>query len=421
MITNRRRYASKHALTFGSIPEINYRRQFSCTDPFGEDLNGNNGPYAKYAGTLEYMDDVITPNYRRLSAEGHVFMNPMHRVKSVMPETNTSDVNLTHVPPSCAGQPGEYHSERRYRAQGWGFNLYAGWMDFISSPVDVQQPPWLFSSEELSGIVKEATTSCLAKRGQSAKSNLWESVAEAHKSVGLIRDLLGQAERITRNRSLIAKSKALGSAYLLLRYGLGPIMNDIASIQKGLKEKVGTVRVSTRGNASASRQNTTSRVNIYSIFFTFTVNNIFAERVSVRALSLDELVADVASNIGFSTKGLITLPWELIPYSFVVDWFANVGDYLNAITPLFNVKQLGSCVVVERNWEVRTFFGDTQPQNPSEYTVSTPLSGGMQWTYTDKTRYPDIGGPSLVIKSDFRFNEVTRFADAISLILQRLG
>jgi hypothetical protein len=34
--------------------------------------------------------------------------------------------------------------------------------------------------------------------------------------------------------------------------------------------------------------------------------------------------------------------WELIPFSFVADWFVNIGPYVRAITPKVGVHSLGS-------------------------------------------------------------------------------
>lgn len=39
----------------------------------------------------------------------------------------------------------------------------------------------------------------------------------------------------------------------------------------------------------------------------------------------------VVERFGLSAENFLTTAWELIPYSFVVDWFIPVGNYLNKI------------------------------------------------------------------------------------------
>jgi len=346
-------------------------------------------------------------------------MNPMQQVVSTMEMRSTSNVAIRQIAKDCAGLPGEYNIQQVYKPTGWGFNIYALWMTYITSASTFKSPPWLFSGSEVSDAISEATTQCLANRGSPGKSNLWESVAEAHKSVGLISDLLDSAKKVLSNGGLLHKAKASGSAFLLLRYGLGPLISDISSVQQGLAKELGKVRLTSRGFVTSNRNSTSTRVTPYSTLFTFKIQDNYSESLVIRAMSIDELVATTASNIGFSTKGLITLPWELIPYSFVVDWFANLGDYLNALVPLFGVKQLGSCVVLRREFSVNSLLLDTQPTG--SYTLDQPLSGSMNWTHKETTRIPTLGGPKVVIKSNFRFDTVPRVLDSVSLILQRLG
>jgi hypothetical protein len=67
--------------------------------------------------------------------------------------------------------------------------------------------------------------------------------------------------------------------------------------------------------------------------------------VSVRTGILYEL--DHRDVFGLSFKEIPITAWELVPYSFVIDWFVNAGDYIQAVTPKLGVKVLGSWSTTE--------------------------------------------------------------------------
>lgn len=54
----------------------------------------------------------------------------------------------------------------------------------------------------------------------------------------------------------------------------------------------------------------------------------------------------------------ITTAWEVIPLSFVADWFVNFGDYLTATTSSWSsmASQLAGCVAVRTATETTTYL-----------------------------------------------------------------
>lgn len=417
-VYNRTRYKSVFSSSAGhSIGQYFQDRFPSCSDGIADRLVTNNGPYNKFGGRLEVMHDVVTPGFSRMSRSGTVLMNPMQRTISEYTSYGSSLCKITENSVSCSGSQA-YIRTHEYRPTGYGWNMYAGWADRILSPTSIIGPPSIIPGTDINSAVGEATTSCLAKRG-SPGNNLWETVAEARKSTRLLGDLMRSATEVVGNNSLVRRAKSASSAYLLLRYGLGPIIKDVESIKKGLLKKTGLARVTSRGKSDIERFQVTSREFSYNNIFYPTIQDTISEEFRVRAMSLDELTADMWSNIGFTDKGLITLPWELIPYSFVVDWFVNIGDFLNALVPMFSVRQLGSCLVIEQRFSVLSTF--TSSRGGSGYTVSTAPTGTCLWVHEVKRRIPNIGGPSIRIKADFGFDRLVRVADAVALAVQRLG
>jgi hypothetical protein len=58
--------------------------------------------------------------------------------------------------------------------------------------------------------------------------------------------------------------------------------------------------------------------------------------------------------------------WELVPFSFVVDWIVNVGDWLEAVQPKVGVRTLAEGITVKSE---RTLF-----RNVTGWEISTTVA-----------------------------------------------
>jgi hypothetical protein len=195
------------------------------------------------------------------------------------------------------------------------------------------------------------------------------------------------------------------------------LINDIVGVIEGLQETKGRVRKSTRSKAPLLIQASEARP-VDSVIYQHSILAKHEDNVQVRAGSLDEMDVSMLFNIGFSPKSLITLPWELIPYSFVIDWFANVGDFIGSLVPDFGIKQLGTYTTVQR---YRTM---TLTQGPCSaapgWIFDTVPSGEYTTTVQTKIRSVRPLRRRLVIKENFKLRNRERALDALSLLLQRI-
>lgn len=381
----------------------------------------NQGEIVRRFGKYRNMDDVVVPGFHKKSSQGSVFMNPMRSSEYEFIRSYGGHAGEVQEKIDTCSPP--YNYKKR-----WRFNLLQGSLvDLLydASPVIDQNgrlfmPSSVISSDDTGRAIAEATTQCLSNRGRS-QNNLWETLAEADKAAGTIPGIVKSGfKTLSRNKRIFDNAKAAGNAWLAWRYGLSPIMQDIAAVVDGIAKKVGNQRVTARGYTSVTGS-LNSVTHGFSAFgsYTYSRTSTTVETLSVRVMSLDEYYVSLLHNIGFTYKGLVTLPWELLPYSFVVDWFANVGDFFGALVPDPTLRQLGTCVVIERSQSVVVSTGNYSPISTVTF-VSAPSDSGCEVLYRSKSRAPGIGGPSLNIRGDFRLTNAKRAADAISLITQKI-
>jgi len=60
----------------------------------------------------------------------------------------------------------------------------------------------------------------------------------------------------------------------------------------------------------------------------------------------------------FASLGVnpLVTAWELIPYSFVIDWFVNVGDYINAHTSANYADEYQACISRRDSYTTKKYF-----------------------------------------------------------------
>jgi len=121
----------------------------------------------------------------------------------------------------------------------------------------------------------------------------------------------------------------VASDWLALQYGWLPLLSDTKAMaehcaQRALDaERTSVPLVIIKSGAKTGTSYSTKTANsVKSGVKTSSCRVTIRAKVNVQYLR-------TAQNTGLNP---LTLAWELMPYSFVVDWFADVGDYLNRLT-----------------------------------------------------------------------------------------
>jgi len=156
------------------------------------------------------------------------------------------------------------------------------------------------------------------------------------------------------------------------RYGIMPLVYSLRDAQKALDKgtvvkdrKVCVVQPKPTGNAEPSS------------FYYYTVETEGTVKVAATAVQrFSSISQSRMSTIGFNP--LVTA-WELIPYSFVFDWFVNVGDYINIHTTANFSDECNACIS-QRDSITRTTKLVTQAHGHTPWTdmtYSVPWAGNV--------------------------------------------
>lgn len=337
--------------------------QLSYTDQGIRQPQYDSHSEAGIAGVYSTMKDNKHPGFLRNFKKGGVFMSDCELTRSTTELDNTT---LTVGP-----------------HQYWGMLALGG--DWTTQWVANQSAGLGQTGPDLSA---QLINSVYAKM-KAAPILSGEILLDLDKTVSMLRhpfkrsrDLLGKMRRYKLQRlgkTTASAARASSDAWLEYRYGWQPIIIDCETATNEVRKH----------RAYKDRRRLVVRDGMtlsYSKDKSFSFNNgtysgtgSVSEKLESRhnAGLLYDVVSQSASQhlqevLGYRPGDLSVTFWERVPYSFVVDWFVGVGDWLQAVTPVPGLSVQGSWYTVVDTWEKDI------PSGPVSRTVST----GTPRTYT---------------------------------------
>jgi len=152
-------------------------------------------------------------------------------------------------------------------------------------------------------------------------------------------DLLKDTSRIARK---------FGEEWMQYRYAIMPLVYSYRDIQKALKRH-SQVRERATTNITPRDLN----ISLPPSGSTYVVQE-YNGCITIRGCVFEDFLLDEVSKVsGIGFNPLVTL-WELIPYSFVVDWFVNVGDYIARKTSMSFAQRAWACTSRRDNYSYTT-------------------------------------------------------------------
>jgi hypothetical protein len=130
------------------------------------------------------------------------------------------------------------------------------------------------------------------------------------------------------------QAKAVGNAWLELTYGWKPLLSDVyGAVETLAKSNNRPNRIFIDKSGSAKRQATKTRKDPSAVPFGELANYMtITDKCQVKykvTFSVTSAPVNDLAKLGISNPAL--LAWELLPYSFVVDWFLPIGGWLNSL------------------------------------------------------------------------------------------
>jgi hypothetical protein len=150
--------------------------------------------------------------------------------------------------------------------------------------------------------------------------------------IAFLKDLRHPTEMIPKLRNL-TKLKTLAHNYLTVDYGILPTISDLQSIWRAL-HKVAPY-VDSKGHTTYSAGHSETK-NIGDV--SYSLDQHIKVAINDEDISFVEIINKIDS-AGFlpTCENL----WDLLPYSFVVDWFVSIGDFLARIDSRQRIARLG--------------------------------------------------------------------------------
>lgn len=386
-------------------------------------------PWSIPYGLTRTMTDWVTPGYLYILRNGGIVNTPAYSVvEKYQPSIGSRTVigtvpgttDCTNVLSGYVGAAFEGYGEARIHPSNLTNLVDANWLVNkavidVHSRVEEPKTLSLVTAAEFGKTVNLLATSArtianvirLAKSGGTSK--------QARKALG--RDF----------KLAPVKTSVQGAAkrWLEWRYGWGPLLMDInGTLQAISSGNFVQKRKIVRGSSEQEKRSERLLPGTYvpgnrPNHGSYSLKFIETEKVSVRSYILYEADLKFQPLSAFGVQNLASTAWELIPFSFVLDWFIPIGDWIQAMEPKLGVRYLASGYTVTRLQSLRRdvvgFVAPNTGDGHNYIELLTLIGHSDLYERTTRHRSTHLPDPLQAIV-DVKLNK-KRFADAIALMV----
>lgn len=334
-----------------------------------------------------------TPGYHKIVEKGG--MLPLNAYRRWDYQGDVSLGTLIHTDTCSGGRTSVY----TYTGYGPGLRLWDG--ASLTGDVSVLDP---WDRVNTDALIIAAMADILPDL------DALTTAVEAKKTFQMVRDVRRDAKDLIRSALRGGKHtvKAASDAWLAWRYGWQQLGRDISNVHDFLVTPLSTIVVSGQSGQSFTEAMTeTSTSSWTNVDHLYTYN--FSYDTSVRARVLAKYKVDTLNALADPAISF----WESIPYSFVADWFVNVGDVLAA----WKVRTSVDSIYASLGWKQTVRVQGTREASANATGTVTGV-GTSSETFSSKGRIP-TSIPSLVPSIDVNLNS-TRITDLAALCAKRI-
>lgn len=253
-----------------------------------------------------------------------------------------------------------------------------------ASGVGIQLPTAVWQSDVSSDALNKAAIGIRKKikevdqkfSGPTFLGELSQTIALIKSPASALRGHTGLfLDRMARQKAKQNKrqfSKTLADSWLEYSFGVAPLIKDITSIAEAAQNMVvepHLKRESFTGFAEKATSDLRSGVTPFGLntYYSRDVIDrckaIYTVGVRPEVLRANNALEAVIAQGGFNLNEVLPTAWELLPWSFLIDYFSNIGDVISAATTsMTNVRWVQLTTIEETLFRVHS--GNIEP-NPA--------------------------------------------------------
>lgn len=202
--------------------------------------------------------------------------------------------------------------------------------------------------------------------------------------------------------------KALSGAYLMKKYVVDTSVSDAKEVQQGLKDFMSRPKLTRLHSRQASASTQEGYVVDHTAVLTVEIGTYptwFTGR-------LQEFIGKAKS---WGLYPDVTNLYDMLQYSFVLDWFVGVGDLVSSVNDYMDVLwyfPVDHSIQSER-WTFTVLASELLPDYPG-------LTGSVQFSYYTRWVSSDVPMPPVHLETGSGLSTTSRGSQATALAVQRL-
>lgn len=269
-------------------------------------------------------------------------------------------------------------------------------------------------------LLNQAKTECLLKLGD-MKAALGENLATAAQTADLLADttinLLQGLKALRKGDIGYLKQKGLGfvrnpkkwsDLYLQYSYGWKPMIQDIYGTYQLFQEQMEPALIVKAQRTVESYASAKPTTNLQSTWES--QGGVRGQHRCQLWGQLDDYYKHVVQQAGLANP--LSIAWEVVPYSFVLDWALPIGNVLNALTATRGLSFVGGFVSLHAEGHIEaTLIPSGNYQELSRRGVDCDVF------FYKRTKLTDFPTPLPYAKSPFSTTHVLK---AIALFTSRI-
>lgn len=370
-------------------------------------------------GTVEQMDDTVTPAFKNLVINGYIVNNDMSRVKTTR-STSTSGPKFSTVIGGVTyfGDLGGPH---------WTVNILT----------EAKRPPNrpVLSIDE-QNMIDLAATRAFANIGKPQYQG-FVSLGELRETLSYLRNPVASGIKLANTLARLSRKSGLtrgktrrdgmysgndvvkdvAGVYLSVLYGFKPLVADIAAILENLRPRAipRPQRVTSRAKEERTITDTWSQIEIFS-GISYTALYEYTEKVVVSCgylyVNKEEMCTE--EQWGLRPRDVVPAAWAVMSKSFLADWLVNFGDFVSALVPSANTRIINSWTVTTRT---RILTRTVSGYSFGTWTTARPGTGTDRVEQVIQDRVHYAPPPTLAVKNlDPLKNDVSRLVSMIAIL-----